>query len=73
MLGPTDGDVEEREMFLYDLDKVVDRAGNGYRFCVGNSIKVDITGTFRVAGENDNRGMVVDFCSERGFVCVCNM
>ena len=57
-------------MFLYDLDKVVDRAGNGYRFCVGNSIKVDITGTFRVAGENDNRGMVVDFCSERGFVCV---
>ena len=34
LYSPTDWDVEERERFWNDLDKVVDRAGNGYRVCV---------------------------------------
>ena len=32
--GPTKGDVEEREKFWNDLDRVADRVGNGYRLCV---------------------------------------
>ena len=29
--GPTEGDCEEKERFWNDLDRVVDRVGNGYR------------------------------------------
>ena len=32
--GPTEGDGEERKKFWNDLDKVIDRVGNGYRLCV---------------------------------------
>ena len=32
--SPTEGEVEERERFWSDLDRVVDRIGNGYRLWV---------------------------------------
>ena len=32
--GPTEGKVVEKERFWNDLDKVVDRVGNGYRLFV---------------------------------------
>ena len=32
--GPTEGQVEERERFWNDLDRVVERVGNGYKLCV---------------------------------------
>ena len=34
MNGPTQRDVEERERFWNDLDRVVDRIGNGHRLGV---------------------------------------
>ena len=37
--GPNEG-TEERERFWNDLDKTVDRVGNGYRLCMlGNLIR----------------------------------
>ena len=35
--GPNEGDDKERERFWNDLDKVVDRVGNGYRLFAGGS------------------------------------
>ena len=32
--GPTEGQVEERERFWNDLDRVVERVVNGYKLCV---------------------------------------
>ena len=65
---------EERERFWNDLDKFVDRVGNGYRLCVlgdlngwvGDRVRVGITGGFQGSGENDNVRRVVEFCSESG-------
>ena len=59
--GPNQGDVEEREKFWNDLDRVVDMVGNGYRLCVLGDLKawdrdrmrVGIIGGFGVVGEND--------------------
>ena len=34
MYGPIEGDVEERERFWNDLDRVVDRVGNEYRLFI---------------------------------------
>ena len=31
--GPNERDGEERKRFWDDLDRVVDRVGNGYRLC----------------------------------------
>ena len=48
----TEGEVQERERFWNDSDRVVDRVGNGYKLCVlgdlngwvGNQLRVGITG-----------------------------
>ena len=32
--GPTDGEIEERERFWNELDRIIDKVGNGYRLCV---------------------------------------
>ena len=52
---------------------VVDSVGYGYRLCIlgnlngwiGNGKRADITGAFRVPGENDNEGKVAELCAER--------
>ena len=58
---PTEGDIERGERLWNDLDRVVDRVGNGYRLCaldlnewVGDRLRVGITGGFGVPAENDN-------------------
>ena len=70
---------EERERFWNDMDKTMDRVGNGYRLCVmgdlngwvGDRVRAGITGAFGVPGENENGRRVVEFCAERG-MCVGN-
>ena len=60
--SPTEGEGAERGKFWNDLDKVVDRVGNGYKLCVladlnglfGDKMRADITAVFGVMGENDN-------------------
>ena len=32
--GPYEGDGEERERFWNDMDRTMDRVGNGYRLCM---------------------------------------
>ena len=57
----------------------VDRVGNVYRLgvlgdlngWVGDRVRVGITGSFGILGENDNGRRVIDFCAERG-LCVGN-
>ena len=53
--GLTEGEVEEMERFMNDLDRVVDRVGNGYRLCVLGDLN---------SGENDDGRRVIDFCAE---------
>ena len=70
-------EVEEREMFLNNLDGVVDRVDNGYKLCVpgdlngwnGDRLRVGIVGRFKVLGENEKGRKVTDFCGENG-LCV---
>ena len=77
--GPNEGDGEERDRFWNDMDRIVDRVGNGYRLCtlrdlngwIGDRARATITGAFRVPGENDNSRRVVEFCAERG-MCIGN-
>ena len=72
--GPNEGIGEEREKFWNDLDRTVDRVGNGYRLCVlgdlnrwiGDRVRASITSAFGVPGENENGRRVVEFCAERG-------
>ena len=67
-------DVEERDIFWNDMDRILDREGNGYRLCIlgdlnrwiGDRTSAGMTGAFRVPGENDNGRRVVKFCAERG-------
>ena len=50
---------KERERFCNNLERIVDRVGNGFRLCVlgdlngwvGDRVRVGITCTFRVPGE----------------------
>ena len=71
--GPNEGNSEERERFWNDMDRVLDRVGNGYRLCVmgdlngwvGDWVTMGITSAFEVPGENDNGRRVVDFCAEK--------
>ena len=71
--GPNEGESEEKERLWKDLDRIVDRIGNGYRLCVlgdlsrriGDRLRQGITGAFGVPGENDNGRRVVEFCAER--------
>ena len=67
---PSEGDGKERD----NMDRILDRVGNGYRLCIladlngwiGDRTRAGITGTFGVPGENDNGRRVVEFCKERG-------
>ena len=55
--GPTEGDLEEKERVLNDLDRTVDRVGNGYRLCAmgnlngwtGDRVRLGITRGFGVS------------------------
>ena len=59
---PNEGNGEKRERFRNDLDKNVDKVGNGYRSFVlgylngwiGDSARASIIGAFGVPGKNDN-------------------
>ena len=76
--SPREGNGEERERFWIDMDRLLDRVGNGCRLCIlgdlngwiGDGMKPSITGAFGLPGENDNDGRVV-FYTERG-LCVGN-
>ena len=67
--GSIEGKIEES-----NLDRVVGRVGNGYWLCVledlsgcvGDWLRVGITGGFGVKAENDNGWRVIDFCTEEG-------
>ena len=75
-----EGDVEERDRFWKDMDRILDRVGNRYRFCllgdlngwIGDRMRASITGTFRVPGENDNGRRMEEFCAEMVGLCVGN-
>ena len=62
---------EERFRFWNDMDRILDREGNGYRLYIlgdlkrwaGDMARADITDVFGVPGENDNGRKVVDFCA----------
>ena len=69
--GPSE-DGEERDKFWNDMDRILDRIKNGYRWCIlGDRTRGGITGSFGFPGENDN-GTRVEFCAERG-LCVGNI
>ena len=61
---PSEWDIEKKKKFWNDLNKVVDRIGNGNRLCalvdlngwVIDSMKEGITVAFGVPGERDNVG-----------------
>ena len=75
--GPSEEYVEERDRFWKEMERVLDRVGNGYRLCfvedlnrwIGDKTRVRITGAFGIPGENDNGSRVVELCAERG-LCV---
>ena len=77
--GPNEGIGEERERFWNDMDRTVDRVGNGYRlFVLGDingwirdRVRAGITDAFGVPRENENWRRVVEFYAERG-LCVGN-
>ena len=58
MNGSSESDVEKRERFWNDLDRLVERVGNGCRFCVigtlngyvGDKVRVYIADTFGALG-----------------------
>ena len=76
---PSEGDVEERGRYWNDMDRILDRVGNGYRLCIlgnlngwmGDRMRASITGAFGVPGENDNGRKLVEFSAERE-LCVAN-
>ena len=61
--SPSKGDIEERDRFWNDFNRILDRVGNGNRLCIlgdlngwiGERTRAGITGAFGVPGENDNR------------------
>ena len=65
--GPNEGINEERERFWNDMDRNMDRVGNGYKLFVlgdlsgwiGDRVRAGITGAFGVPGENENGRRVV--------------
>ena len=58
---PNEGNLEEMERFCNNLNRIVDRVGNGYRLCVledlngwtEGRVRAGIIGAFGVSGEND--------------------
>ena len=71
---------EKRKRFWNDMDRTVDRVGNGCRLCVlgdlngwiGDRVRAGITVAFGVPGEKDNERRIGEFCAEKG-LCVGNM
>ena len=59
--GPNEGDGEDRDRIWNDVDRVLDKVGNGNRLCIlgdlnewiGDRVKAGITGDFGILGEND--------------------
>ena len=74
MYGRNEGDSEERDKVLSNMDRVLEGIGNGYRLCIlgdlngwiGDRVRAVITGAFGVPGENKNGRRLVEFCAERG-------
>ena len=64
---------------MKEMDRIVDRVENGYRLCVladlngwsGDRVRVGITGTFGVTGQNYNGRRVVVLFAER-VLCMGN-
>ena len=60
--------------FWSDLERIVNRVGNGYILCVlgdlngwiGDRMRAGITITFGVPGKNDSGRIAVEFFVERG-------
>ena len=56
------------------MGRILDRVGNGYRLCIlgnlngciGDEMRVGVTGAFGFPGENNNGRRVVEFCAEKG-------
>ena len=70
--GLSERDCEERDRFWNDMDRILDRVGNGCRLCIlGDRMRASIAGTFGVPGENDNGRKVMEFYAERG-LCIGN-
>ena len=54
VMALNEGNIEERERFWIDLDRIVDRVGNWYRMCMlgdlngwmGGRVRAGITGAF---------------------------
>ena len=69
----SEGDVEKRDRFWNDMDRILDRVGNGYRSCIlgdlngwtGDRTRDSIIGAFGVSGGNDSGRRVVELCAER--------
>ena len=72
--GPNEGNGKEMEGFWNELNRTVDRTGNGYRLCVmgnmngwiGDRVRAGITDAFAFPGDTYNRRRAVEFCDERG-------
>ena len=62
-----------------NIDRTLDRIGNGYRLCIlgdingwiGDRTRSGVIGAFGVSGENYNGRRVMELCAERG-LCVGN-
>ena len=79
---PNERDGEERDRICKNMDRILNRVGNGYRLCIlsnlngwiGDRMRAGITGGFGVPGENDNGRRVVEFCAERDCVeIICTL
>ena len=61
--SPSEGDVEEKDQFWNDMDRIRDREyilGDQNRW-IGDRMRTRINGAFIVPGENDNGRRVVEF------------
>ena len=60
--SPSEENGQEEDRFWDDMDRILERVGNGYTLCIlgdlnewiGNKIRVSITGAFGFPRENDN-------------------
>ena len=71
--GPSEGDVEERERFWNDMDRILDIVVNGYKLFIlgdlngwiGDRTRAGITDAFGVPEESENVRRMVELCAER--------
>ena len=69
---PPEEEAEKKEKFWNEVDRVVDRVGNGHRlYVLGDGLRADLTDGFEVPGEKDNGKRLNDLRVESG-LCVGN-